>query len=217
MLWLLSSVPVCTWGLLIRQAFDLSILNPLTFRRVALLTSEAVFLPPIPLFLPDKITPGLYIDQKAECQMQPTPVQGQTLNPYEWVPVLSSVVGSRWPEALSALSAEPGDKHRGLSSLLYHQMTSSRTSPVCWCCTFVPFPLLPLPVNRWMAWIDPYTELSQTHLLEAVYSGIWTCKWEPRFLCFKPSPAQGMVHCVTWTKSLHPYVCMSQFLSVRQE
>lgn len=77
---MLSSVPVCTWGLLIRQAFDLSILNPLTFRRVALLTSKAVFLPPTPLFLPDKITPGLCIDLKAECQMQPTPVQGQTLN-----------------------------------------------------------------------------------------------------------------------------------------
>lgn len=50
--------------------------------------------------------------------MQPTAVQGQTLNSLR--PVLSSV-GRRGPEAPFALSAEPGDRHRGLSSLLKHQ------------------------------------------------------------------------------------------------
>lgn len=45
--------------------------------------------------------------------------------------------------------------------------------------------------------------ISTHSLLKAVCSGIWTCKGEPRALCFKPSSAPGMLHCVT--SPMHVY------------
>lgn len=127
--------------------------------------------------------------------MQPTPVQGQTLNSLSPRAQLSRGKGVT-RGSFCPLSRTWGQA-QGSQLFDVPLMTSTRNSPVCWGCTFVLFPFLPLPVNRWMGWRDPYTGLSHTHLPEAVYSGIWMCKWEPRVLCLKPSPAQGRLNCVT--------------------
>lgn len=166
-----------------------------------------MLLPPISLFLTDKITPGLYIDLRGECQVQLAPVQGQILNPYEWVHVLQFSSGKVKTNGCFLPSQQNLKKDAGISVLYLTSkmnfMAAGSTRPICWCCILELFSLLhqhpqALKQMKELKW------LLYTHLLVAVFSVTWMWKWEPRFFYFKPSLAQWMLCTVTLEQNSSP-------------